>query len=98
MDDHKLDSRTKDALICALNTVFGSHSPAPVPAKILKSGKATIVFWEDGTKTVVRCAKDEIPDDYDAFTAALAKKVYGSNTHVKKMIKAVTAEQKKKGE
>ena len=85
-----------DAIKALMNSIYGNR--VPVPVRIIKSGKVTVVFWDDGSKTIVRCAEDEIPDDYDAFTAALAKRVYGSNTRLKKMIKAVTVEQKKKGE
>ena len=41
------------------------------PDRILKSKNATVVFWKDGTKTVVKCAKNEEPNEYNAFTAAL---------------------------
>ena len=85
-----------EAIEALMSGIFGNR--IPVPVRIIKSGKVTVVFWDDGSKTIVRCAEDEIPDDYDAFTAALAKRVYGSNTRLKKMIKAVTVEQKKKGE
>lgn len=68
------------------------------PVRILKNGVATIVFWTDGTKTVVKCGKDETPDDYDAFTAALAIKLFGSNSKLKKVIKEKTVvQQPKKG-
>lgn len=78
-------------------------SPCPydakyIPERILKSGKATVVFWKDGTKTVVKCAAETVPNDYDAFNAALAIKVFGSNNHLKKTIAALTVEQKPKGE
>lgn len=68
------------------------------PKKVLKSGNATIVFWADGTKTVVKCAANEVPDDYDAFTAALAIKIFGSNSKLKKVIRSKTEIQKQKGE
>lgn len=67
-----------------------------VPNKILKSGNATIVFWNDGTKTIVKLPEGDTPDDYAAFTAALAKKVFGTNTQVKKIIKTKTEIQKPK--
>lgn len=70
-----------------------------VPSKILKSGTATIVFWKDGTKTVVKLPEGDTPDDYSAFTAALAIKIFGTNTKVKKVMKVKTEIQKpKKGE
>lgn len=67
------------------------------PKRILKSGNATIVFWKDDAKTVVKCGKDEVPDDYDAFTAALAIKIFGSNSKLKKVIQDKTEIQEQKG-
>lgn len=60
------------------------YAASVIPERIIKSGPATIVFWADGTKTVVKCAKGTEPDDYAAFCAALAKKVYGSNSALKR--------------
>ncbi len=60
------------------------------PVRILKSGPATVVFWIDGTKTVVRVPKDVTPNDYEAFCAALGKKIFGSNSALKKMIQRKT--------
>lgn len=56
------------------------------PKRILQSGNRTIVFWADGTKTIVKCADDEPDDPYNAFTAALAIKTYDNNSKVKKII------------
>lgn len=57
------------------------------PEKIIVNGRATIVYWEDGTKTVVKCMEGTTPDVYSGFTAALAKNIYGSNTQIKKFLK-----------
>lgn len=57
------------------------------PLKIIVNGPATIVFWKDGTKTVVKCAKGESWDIYNAFTAALTIKIFGSNSKIKKILK-----------
>ena len=66
------------------------------PKRIIKNGIATIVFWNDGTKTIVKCAADDEPDDYMAFCAAYCKKVFGSNSWLKRTIKkAVNAKPKK---
>lgn len=64
------------------------------PSRILKSGTATVVFWKDGTKTVVKCAPGTTPNDYDAFTAALAIKIFDNNSKLKKLIRNLTVEQK----
>lgn len=57
------------------------------PEKIIKSGDRTIVFWKDDTKTIVRRSDDTADDLYSAFCASLAKKVYGSNSQVKKILR-----------
>ena len=67
-----------------------------MPDRILKSGNATIVFWNDGGKTIVKRAEDEPDNEYTAFTAALAKRVFGSNNAIKKIIKTKTEVQKLK--
>lgn len=64
------------------------------PERILRHGPATIVFWKDGTKTVVKPAPDEEDSPYNAFASALAIKIFGSNSKVKKVVKNKTEEQK----
>ena len=64
----------------------------PEVTKIIHSGPVTVVFWKDGTKTLVRCAAHDAYDEYNAFCAALAIKMYGNNSKLKKMIKKATAE------
>ena len=64
--------------------------------RILRSGNRTIVFWQDGSKTIVKRSADTPDDIYNAFTAALAIKMYGSNSALKRMIRKKTDYQKKK--
>lgn len=66
------------------------------PEKIIHNGPATIVYWRDGEKTVVKLMEGDTYDEYAAFTAALAKKIFGSTGYVKRTLKDVTVEQKKK--
>lgn len=47
----------------------------------------TTVLWDDGTKTTVKLSDGDIYDEYSAFCAALAKRIYGSNSRIKKIIK-----------
>lgn len=58
--------------------------------KILINGRATIVFWNDGTKTVVKISKDDLEggkfDIYSGVSYALAKKLFGSNSAFKKEV------------
>lgn len=46
----------------------------------------TTVHWMDGTSTTVRCTKGTEFDEYTAFTAALAKRLYGNNSAIRRMI------------
>lgn len=59
------------------------------PRKIIKDTDkcSTTVKWGDGHYTTVIRSKDDPDDDYAAFCAALAIKVFGSNSGVKKVIK-----------
>ncbi|MBR5299044.1 MAG: hypothetical protein IKU36_02205 [Bacteroidales bacterium] len=64
----------------------GINIPLPAPQKasihkIVFNGPATIVFWTDGTKTIVRYNdKTETIDDREkAVFAACAKKILGTN-------------------
>lgn len=72
-------------------------SMAPGVERILKSGNRTIVFWKDGTKTIVKRAEDEADNDYAAFTAALGIKLYGSNSALKRVVSKVQVQKPKKG-
>lgn len=47
----------------------------------------TDVLWEDGTVTVVKLREGEDFDEYAAFCAALAKKVFGSTNAVNNIVK-----------
>ena len=55
-------------------------------SKIIYNPPATIVFWTDGTKTVVKCSAEDEFSEYYGFLAALGKKVYESNSQIKKLI------------
>lgn len=66
------------------------------PPRIEKNGIATIVFWNDGTKTVVKRGADEPDSDYAAFTAALAIKTFGSNSAVKRIVAGTKEQESKK--
>lgn len=55
--------------------------------KIIFNGPKTIVLWTDGTKTIVSMSKDELRFDPEAaFCAAYTKKMFGSNSKIKRII------------
>ena len=60
--------------------------------KIQRNGKYTTVIWKDGTVTRVTCQDSDELDDLRAFEEALAKKLYGSRTALKKFAEARTVD------
>lgn len=72
---------------------------ALTPKKIIVNGPATIVFWKDGTKTVVKVAEsDKKHASVEAgFAMALAKKIYRTNGAIKHTIKNCVEFQEDKG-
>ncbi len=62
------------------------------PVKIRKDGRVTVVFWKDGSTTAVRCGENEQYDDYTAFCAALAKKIFGTNSYLKRTVQRCPVE------
>lgn len=77
-------------------TPFGLGGKVPGVDRIIKSGNRTIVFWKDGTKTIVKRAEDEADNDYAAFTAALGIKLYGSNSALKRVVSKVQVQKSKR--
>ena len=66
------------------------------PKRIVKNGVATIVFWLDGTKTIVKRAPDEPDSDYAAFVSALGIKCFGSNSALKRIVERTETQKPKK--
>ena len=50
----------------------------PEIARVIFNGPATIVFWNDGTKTVVKCMEGELFDEEKGIAMAFIKKMYGT--------------------
>ena len=64
--------------------------------KILKNGDYMTVLWKDDTKTIVKRAEDETASDYAAFTAAVAIKLYETNSALKRLVASAVEQGKKK--
>lgn len=79
------DSEYLKGFIMRLNEV-NCNSLYPRPVKIIYNPPATIVLWTDGTKTVVKCCEEDEYNEYYGFLCALGKKMFGTNSHLKKLI------------
>lgn len=71
----------------SVNLVTNLMKDKYTPKKIIFNGPATVVFWKDGTKTVVKRAEKDPDNRYNAFCAALAKKIFKSNSKVNSIVK-----------
>lgn len=65
-----------ETLKSAINAKYGVYSMFAIK-KVIFNEPATIVFWLDGTKTVVK-AENEYFDPEKGLAMAIAKKVYGN--------------------
>lgn len=90
------DSAVQVKITCVVGGVANRGNKFS-PKRILKSGNRTIVFWQDGTKTIVKRSEDEAESDYAAFTAALGIKLFGSNSALKRIVARTETQKLKKG-
>lgn len=60
----------------AIKNVTRSFTPDSIK-KVIYNDPATIIFWSDGTKTVVKCMEDEDYDPEKGFMAAVTKRAFG---------------------
>lgn len=72
-------SHTRDSIL---------NDPCRSILKVIVNGPATIIFWVDGTKTIVKYRKVGKSKDnrYVAITWAIAKKLAGSRAQLEKHI------------
>ena len=54
--------------------------------KVIFSDPATVIFWADGEKTVVKCAEGQTYDRYSGFCAAVCKRLFGSSSAAKEVM------------
>ena len=60
---------------------------------IIFSDPATIVFWDDGTKTVVKTCDGDKFERYMGFSVACMKKMFGSTSRAKAVMDSLSVDQ-----
>ena len=70
----------------AVNEVLFSIRTTPKKVIYNRDNHTTTFLWEDDTTTVVRCSEDDEFTEYNGFTAALAKKIYGGTGAIRRTI------------
>lgn len=85
VDEIPLASNWKDFI----NERYGLGGNKMVPGikEVKFNNPATIIFWNDGTKTVVKAGKGEEFDPEKGLVMAIAKKLYGNKGKYYKEIK-----------
>lgn len=72
----------RDLYKTILNSTYGTKAfktnYVPEIKNVIFNDPATIVFWEDGTKTVVKCQDGDEFDPEKGLAMAIAKKAYGN--------------------
>ncbi len=63
--------------------------------RVIFHNPATIVFWKNGEKTVVKCAENETYNEYAGFCAAVAKQVFRTNSTVNRIVRNAYREPEK---
>lgn len=61
-----------------INTTYGIPK-VPGIKNVIFNAPATIVFWADGTKTIVKCGPNDIYDPEKGLAIAIAKKHFGND-------------------
>ena len=73
---HKLSNKKTKDLAISSNNLYNTFEIED----ILVNGQATIVFWADSTKTVVKCRPDDSYDVEKAVAMCFMKKALGSRS------------------
>lgn len=76
-----------DASIYFNLTNSGSASSQFEIRDVIFNNPATIVFWADGTKTVVKCQEDDIYDEEVGLALCFAKKALGNKSNFNNVFK-----------
>lgn len=63
--------------------------------KVVFNDPATIVFWSDNTKTVVKCGPEDTFDTEKGLAMAIVKKMAGNDNSFHKVFKQYTKKKKK---
>lgn len=88
IDAEKVDKMMLHSLFYPENSTHSVNYVKALPLidKIIFNNPATIVFWSDGTKTVVKCMKNQEFNTYYGVACAIMKKYFGNNSSAKAFI------------
>lgn len=59
----------------------------PQPKNVIFHDPATIVYWDDGSKTVVKCGEDDVYDQEKGLALCYMKKILGNTGNYNEILK-----------
>ena len=74
------DTLTKMFLYSGCSNIMLRNKSVEI-TKVIFNNPATIVFWSDGEKTVVKCSCDEAFDEEKGLSMAISKRVLGNKSN-----------------
>lgn len=78
-DRRRLEQCIKRGAYIDIRPDYDDYSNDIKVVKVIYHNPATIVFWSDETKTVVKCDENDTYDPEKGFYIACAKKLFGNN-------------------
>ena len=70
----------------SFSDIMWKSNESPQVKSIKYDKNYTTVTWNDGTKTTVRCSNEDDYSRYTGFCSALAKKIFGTSSQVRKIV------------
>lgn len=84
-------TRLSDDFVAGWNAAANHFQTPPAPAlprpvNVIFNGPATVVYWDDGTKTVVKCQPGDTFSAETGLMAAMLKRYMGNDNTYNKVI------------
>lgn len=87
VNDFDINSLIQHLNYACVPTTVDSKPKLPSIKNVIFNDPATIVFWSDGTKTVVKAQNDELYDEEKGLAMAITKKALGNEGNYYETIK-----------
>lgn len=87
--------KTENPYTTALNSLLHTSRDSGIK-NVIFNYPATIVFWKDGTKTVVKCSPNDVYDPEKGLAMAICKHQYGDDNYFHKVFKKWLPKEEKK--
>ena len=75
-----------NAAIRHIKHIPPASTSLPLPENVIFNNPATIVYWDDGTKTVVKCQLGDVFSAETGLTTAMLKKYMGNDNTFNRVI------------